>query len=160
MEPQLEWAAPKIECIIHNASQAVLIISEHNLKHHSPPHCLLAASCRKSGQMVFTQCPQLGRYATLCTPRGAWGSFLLADGTGVCTETVCSPACLEGPAVPVNTAELWGPHTCRGQVQVSWDVFMWVRVGGVSVFVCMHSLCIYKKKRGCNKGIGLWRLWI
>lgn len=37
--------------------------------------------------MVFTPCPRPGRSATLCTPGGERGSFLLADGTGVCIET-------------------------------------------------------------------------
>lgn len=94
------------------ACQAVLVISEYNLNYCPPPHCLLAASCSQSGQARWYSHHVVSQAGvSRCVPPGeAWGSFLLVDGTGVCTET--QPACLKGPAVPVNTAELWGPHTC------------------------------------------------
>ncbi len=90
-------------------------------------------------------------------PRGSMG--VISPGRRdrcVYRDTVCSPACLEGPAVAVNTAELRGLYTCWGQVQVSWDVFMQVSGRHRGVFVCMHS-CGCKWTRSYSKREGLWR---
>lgn len=88
-------------------------------------------------------------------PRGIMG--VISPGRRdrcVYRDTVCSPACLKGPAVPVNTAELWGPHTYWGQVQVSWDVFMHVSVGRTGVCLCVCVLlCLWI--RTCSKREGL-----
>lgn len=149
---------------MHNSqwgpSQPVLVISKHNLKHCPPPHCLVAALCTHAGQIrldgihaVFSA----GQESHIVYPRGSvWVISPGRQDRCVYRDTVCSLDCLEGTAVPVNTAELWGPHTCSGQVQVSWDVFMWVRGGR---FMCVHS-CVHIWERSYCKEEGLQRLSI
>lgn len=78
------------------ACQAVPVVSEHIVKHCPPPHRLLAT---QSGQARWYSRRVLGRAgAPHCVPLwGAWGSFLLADGTGVCTETQSAHCLPSGP---------------------------------------------------------------
>lgn len=121
------------------ACQAVPVSSEHNPKGCPPLHCLLSASCSQSGQATWYSHHVVGQYrrVTSCTPGEARRVISPAKRDRcVYRHTVCWPACFKGPAVPVNTAELWGLCTRSGQVQVSWDVFMWVSMGGIELCFC------------------------
>ena len=149
------------ETWMHNsqcgACRASLVISGDNLKPCPPPDCLLAAAhCRQPGQCGIHTMSSAGQEHHIVYP---WGSVgIISPGRRdrcVYRDTVCSPARPEGPAVPVNTAELWGPRTCWGQVQVRWDVFVRVGVGGVCM--CSHS-CVCVCVWVCfSKAEGLWR---
>lgn len=123
------------------AGQAVSVSPEHNLKHRPPPYCLLTACYRSQVKLDSIHTPH-------CVAPGECGGHFSWQTAQVCVfrDTVCLPACLEGPAEPVNTTELWGPSTCRGQVQVSWDVFTRVicKWAGLACLCTYILVCVYK----------------
>lgn len=130
--------------------KAVRVISNHNLKQCPPPHCLLAACCKESGQAGWYSHRVLswaGAPQWMCGGHFSWQ-------TGqVCVQRHSLLPCLpRGPCCTCKHCRVMGSsHMLRASPGQLGCVYASLSGLCVCVYMCAF-LCVCLWIRGCSKG--------